>query len=323
MLIGVYASARNEVKNLDEWLACTEDADCVAVNDTGSTDGTYGTLGRHVAHRTQWTPDPMHLCASLNYALSQLPEDVDVAIRLDLDERLQPGWRKAVEALDWSQPQSARPWYEHNGGVTYRHDRIHSRHGFRWAYPVHEELVHDEKFRVVDCATTIEHHQDLTKDRSQVLGEIKAAMDAEPERTRWQHYYGRELMAFGRHSEAVEILQKAAKCEEAMVEERAESWRLLGDCLVAVQPIEYVSDIPFRESARMAPWRREGWVSLSILYRQQGKYAEALAATETALAINEKGWYINHPFAWDDEALSLQAELLCKAVLDVESVVSE
>jgi hypothetical protein len=318
MRIGIYASARNEQINVEDWLKCVADADVVCVNDTGSTDATIAMFCKAPVRATQYTPDPMYLVDSLNYTMDQLPDDIDVAIRLDLDERLQPGWREPIEALDWSTRMSARPWYEHTDGTTWRHDRVHSRHGYKWRFPVHEELWPDGEGedRRIELNMVIEHHQDPDKDRSQVLGELKAAYEAEPDNPRWPYYYGRELMGRGHTRQAIDILLKAAEAD-TFAEERSESWRLVGDCLVQSQPIQFVSDIPYRNSATICPRRREGWVSLAILYREQERWAECLAATEMALSITQRSWYPNHPFAWDDDKLTAQIEMLSKAVLQV------
>jgi len=313
--IGIYCSARGESGDLADWLAAADDADVIAVNVTGPGD-TFPVLDinpKVVA--TQLKIEPWSSSDAFNTAMGRLPQDLDVAIRLDTDEYLRPGWRDAVEALDWSKPMSARPWYEHPGGVTWRHDRIHSRHGFHWAYPVHEELVGEGER--VSIEATIEHRQDPNVDRTGVIEEIRVAFEADPDNRRWPYYYGRELAAFGRYKEAIDVLYPATKVE-TFAEEQSEIWRLLGDCLVGVQPIEFVSDIPYRKAAQTCPWRREGWVSLAILYREQQRWAECLAATETALSISERSWYPNHPYAWDDDALTQQAAMLCRAVLPLE-----
>ena len=97
MRIAVYALARNERKHVDEWAASCHEADFRVVTDTGSTDGTVEALmdrGVTVCHGyvCPWRWDDAH-----NLSLNHVPPDADVCIRLDLDERLQPGWRQAVE----------------------------------------------------------------------------------------------------------------------------------------------------------------------------------------------------------------------------------
>jgi len=316
MRIGIYASMRNEEANLDAWLACTEDADLVVLNDTGSSDHSMKMAQRRALRDarlsvSQLPVEPMQLSNALNIALAQLPEDVDLAIRLDLDERLQPGWRDAIEAA-WAArttdlPLLAPVWFDH-GGDPYLHTRVHSRHGFRWTEPVHEVLVTldgrsahvngdvDYLERIV-ADTTIEHHQDFTKDRSQVLGELQAAHDADPMNPRWLHYLGREYTYRADWNHAIPLLRAHTESFD-FPEQRAESWILLGDAYRALMPAEDVPPRPYREATTVAPSRREGWVRLAELCMEQGHWSECLDAAEAALSITERDWYLNHSWAW-------------------------
>jgi len=144
MKIGVYALCRNEEKHVFDWAESCDDADLAVVTDTGSTDTTVQRLkaaGATVAtgYVCPWRWDDAH-----NLSLNHLPPDVDVAIRLDLDERLQPGWREAIERAWVDGTNNLRyryvwSWKDHPGGqtgLTFHADRVHGRHGFRWAGPL-------------------------------------------------------------------------------------------------------------------------------------------------------------------------------------------
>lgn len=296
MRIGVYASARNEMTNLDAWCDCTKDADVRIVNDTGSSDDTVNGFRERSVPCTQIPIEPMYLCNALNTVMDLLPEDLDLIIRVDLDERLPDGWRDHLERLHLNGPTVVRVWFDH-GGCEYRHTRIHTRHGFRWELPVHEVLVGPAGTRFVDVPMVIEHHQDFTKDRSQVLGELQAALEADPNNERLQHYLAREYTYRADWQSAIPLFQKHVGTG-AFVEERSESWRMLGDCYVALMPPEDVPLRPYRQAARIAPERREGWVALADLCHKQGRWLECLEAAERALTITKKNWHFNHPFAW-------------------------
>lgn len=305
MRVAVYGTARNEEANLDGWLDSTTGADCVVVNDTGSTDDTYELLQADPRVRGSRLPvEPMLFCNALNIALAQLPDDIDLCIRLDLDERLQPGWREELDKLTISGPTVLQPWFDHRG-CTYRHDRIHTP-GFRWDLPVHEILIYDGPYERVPVKVTIEHHQDLTKDRSQVLGELQAALANDPDNLRLQHYLGREYTYRADWQSAIPLLRVHAE-SNAFPEERSESWRLLADCYSALMPAEDVPLRPYREATRSCPERREGWVALADICHQQGRWLECLDATERALTITQKSWYFNQPFAWGGQPWHLAA----------------
>lgn len=304
MRVGIYASCRNEAKNIDAWYASTEGADVVVVNDSGSTDDSVERL-RALGVEVQQQPADDSAFARFNLALSLLPDDVDLAIRLDLDERLSPGWREALDECAIDGPTVLQPWFDH-GGIVYRHDRVHSRHGFRWDLPLHEVLVCDGPFTKLTVEFTIEHHQDFTKDRSSTVPLLEQALADDPTNLRMIHYLGREYTYYARWAEAIPLLHQHAR-SDAFPEERSESWRLLGDCYRALLPIEDVSRRPFFQAAITAPERREGWLALAEWHYDHGDWKQVRAAAEKALSITERSWYFNHPNCWGSRPYDLAA----------------
>src|SRR5262249_31684436 len=149
MKIAIYALAHNEAAHAERFMAAAADADCVIVTDTGSTDDTVERLRAAGAAVHPIEIRPWRFDAARNCALSLVPPDSDVCIALDLDERLRPGWRAALEAAwmpsitrlsylyTWSHTPTGDP------AVWFRADKIHARHGYRWEHPVHELLVAD------------------------------------------------------------------------------------------------------------------------------------------------------------------------------------
>lgn len=309
MKIGIYGTARNEIANLDDWVKTTRGADVVCINDTGSTDDTFKELCKYKTGQfwvSAISPKPMQLSNALNIAMAQLPDDCDLAIRLDLDERLPDNWRDDLDSLNFPDgPVIVRAWFDHMG-CTYRHTRIHSRHGFHWELPVHEILVSDEPATHVFTDLTFEHHQDPNKDRSQVLGELEAAVAADPENMRMVHYLGREYTYRGMWGEAIPLLRRHAASDE-FAEERSESYRLLGDAYCALMPIEDVPARVYEMAAETCRERREGWVALADFWHKCGDWDECLDATDQALDITERSWYFNWPWAWGAKPYDLAA----------------
>lgn len=150
MKIGIYAPAKNEIANVDKWFESCHDADVISVSDTGSTDGTPARLRELGVKVTDVRIMPYRSDDSFNTALNLLPDWVDVAIRLDLDERLQPGWRAALEEA-W-QFGTTRLRYEYVWnwiapgvpGKQWWGDRIHARANYRWRGVTHEALYSTE-----------------------------------------------------------------------------------------------------------------------------------------------------------------------------------
>jgi glycosyltransferase involved in cell wall biosynthesis len=99
--IAVYTMAKNEAGNVARFVETTRGADCVVVTDTGSTDGTPDLLrdagvAVHSARILPWRFD-----TATNVALAHVPDDVEVCVKLDLDEVLfttdGAPWREEIE----------------------------------------------------------------------------------------------------------------------------------------------------------------------------------------------------------------------------------
>ena len=97
MKIAVYSIALNEAKFAERWADCAAEADYRVVADTGSTDDTVALLrGKGVDVQTI-SIRPWRFDRAREANLALVPADADVAICLDLDEVLLPGWRASLE----------------------------------------------------------------------------------------------------------------------------------------------------------------------------------------------------------------------------------
>ena len=99
--IAVYTMAKNEAKNVEAFVETTRGADYVVVTDTGSTDGTPELLEKHGVIVKSCRVIPWRFDVATNCALCNVPEDADICVKLDLDERLVTTdgshWRDALE----------------------------------------------------------------------------------------------------------------------------------------------------------------------------------------------------------------------------------
>ena len=89
--ICVYAISKNEERFVKTWAESMSEADKMIVLDTGSTDGTVEQLRAcgaevHTAHIDPWRFD-----TARNRSLALVPEDYDICVCTDLDERFHPG----------------------------------------------------------------------------------------------------------------------------------------------------------------------------------------------------------------------------------------
>jgi hypothetical protein len=294
--IGVYALARNEEKHAFDWSHSCDEADVRVVTDTGSTDSTVDRLrqsGVTVAtgNVVPWRWDDAH-----NLSLYHLPSDLDVCIRLDLDERLSPGWRDVIE----------REWTDGTNQLFYKYvwswasdgtedlvfiaDRIHSRRGFRWSAPTHEGLIcwHGEKRSKMITDLQIFHFRDKGKKHTTDLELLRIAVREAPHDARAQWYLARE-MDYAGMPEAREAFERYLQMDGGIATERAFAcrilWKLTGDPAYLVQATAEAPDEP------------EAWERLAFLAYRQREWAKVVACAERAVACENIGTHCSDPLA--------------------------
>lgn len=212
MKIAVYAIMKNEAKHISGFIENTKDADYVVITDTGSTDGSpfHGALISQPPtniHVHQANVMPFRFDTARNCALANVPADVDWCVSLDLDERLDPGWRGCIERAVAAEPNATRIWLNYDTPFMdpFQHDcRVHSRHGWRWTDPCHEciRVSGGADVQVYSKSMWIRHHMDKTKARGQYLPLLVLGVMEEPWNRRRMFYLARELVMNFRLEEA-------------------------------------------------------------------------------------------------------------------------
>ena len=299
MKIAVYTIAKNEEQFVQRWADSCVDADYRFILDTGSTDNTRQTatgLGIEVGFALF---DPWRFDDARNYALSFLPEDIDICIALDMDEVLQPGWRQALETIPEG---TTRPRYKYvwswnedgSEGLVYGGDKIHARHGYRWKHPVHEVLkpvAGVEQQHWVD-ALQIHHHPDHTKSRSQYLPLLELAVKEQPNDDRNQFYLAREYFFHGKYELAQYHFNQHLSLSQ-WHPERAASHRYIAK----MRPNAREHHL-YRAIAEDSK-RRECWVDLAMHYYEKEDWWMCRMAASRALIITEKPLdYLCEADAW-------------------------
>ena len=307
MRVAVYAIALDEAHFVERFMSTAREADVVVVADTGSTDATVDLLRAAGAVVHDIAVRPWRFDDARNAALALVPRDIDVCVAIDLDEVLSPGWRTALES-EWGEATRGRyryVWSHHADGspaVSYRYDRIHLRHGYRWRHPCHETLFPDRiEERYVELDLELHHWPDPTKSRGQYLPLLEVACAEQPTDSRMAHYYARELM-FHRHDEqAVEEFRRhLALPGSVWAPERAASWRFSGRCLLRLGRGEEAMEA-FRAACRESPDTREPWVDLAQGAHDTARWQECYDAAVRALSIVERpDIYINEAVAWSE-----------------------
>lgn len=301
MKIAVYTIAKNEQHHVARWAASCAEADYRLILDTGSTDNTRQAaidLGIDVMSRQF---DPWRFDHARNFALACLPKDIDLCISLDMDEVLQPGWRKALETFIKENPTVNRPRYKYvwswnpdgTEGLVYAGDKIHSRIDYTWKHPVHEVLkpLNGERQGFVP-GLEIHHHPDSSKSRSQYLPLLKMAVEEDPRDDRNQFYLAREYFFHGETGLAQYHFSEHLKLSQ-WHPERAASYRYLAK--MRPDAAEYHLYSAIAED----PSRRESWVDLAMMYYNKQDWVACRQACTMALRITEKPLdYLCEAEAW-------------------------
>lgn len=313
----VYAIALNEIKHVDKFMEHCAEADLVLVCDTGSTDGTAERLEELGAVVYRITQRPWRFDVPRNTALSLIPPDIDMCLSIDLDEYLQPGWSAAMDRV-W-QAQGGRidriaydyiwNWNPDGTPATrFFADKIHHRQNYRWRHPCHETLYYEgdgQEIRVSIPEVQLHHHADNTKSRGQYLPLLKMAVTEDPDNDRMSHYYGRELMFYNHHREAIAELKRHLTLPRATwQEERCASMRFISRCYHRLGDHVEARNWALRATMEW-PHTREPWLELArVTYEQD--WATCYWAAAKCLAITERSTsYISDGACWGHEPYDL------------------
>jgi len=296
MKIGIYALAKNEAHNVGRWEASCREADYRVVTDTGSTDGTPEQLEASYVTVAHGCPIPWRWDDAHTLSLMHLPADVDVAIRLDLDETLDPGWREALEAAWQPDTTKLRYWYWWSRDLRFRCDRIHSRVGYRWTGATHEGLVRWDGAEVQTfCDTvTIRHHRDPDKVHKTDLSLLRQAVKEAPHDARMQWYLAREL-DYANDAAAADEYVKFMRMPGGAPTERSYSRR-------ALARLDKESGKKHMMAAMLeAPDEPESFVSVAVQASRMGDSVGALYWARQALRCpDESRSHASDPEAYSD-----------------------
>lgn len=248
--IAVYTMAKNEAQHVEQFCDTTAGADVVVVTDTGSTDGTPELLRKRGVVVKDAAIMPWRFDTATNIALAHIPADIDVCVKLDLDERLVASagvsWREDIEAAwrgkvsqlhytyvwSWADGQVGKvPW------VQFTACHIHARSGFVWRHAGHAALTYTgiDSVAAQQCQLQIHHYAAYGKSRPDYLPLLQLAVK-ENECPRTLFYLGREYAGRKMYDQAIATLVQYLEHKQAYWHaERAEAMRLIGTCFAAQQ----------------------------------------------------------------------------------------
>ncbi|MDO5291310.1 MAG: glycosyl transferase family 2 [bacterium] len=313
----VYAICKDEEQFVAAWMDSMKEADLVVVTDTGSMDGTVEELQKLGATVYIEKVIPWRFDIARNISLGHVPEDVDICVCTDLDERLEPGWREKLEAVwqdDVCQGKYIYNWSLNEDGTPYiqfTYFKIHKRKGFRWIYPCHEVLSYtgNEPFKEVFIdGLVLNHHPDPKKSRGSYLALLKLGVEEMPEDDRMNYYLGREYMYQGNWKDCISCLKKYLSLKTATWrEERGAAMRWIASSYAALNQFNQAYTWYYHAIAEVY-WMRDGYVEFAKFANQLGDFATTYFMAMEALKITEKSdCYINSGEAWDATPYDLAA----------------
>ena len=296
--VGIYCPAKNEVKHVQDWFESCKDADVICVADTGSTDGTKEAMQALGVQVTDVRIVPWRFDDAFNMAMYLLPDDVDVCIRLDLDERLQPGWRDALErdwTLETTRLRYPYVWNWNSDGTPGRQwysDRIHARRGYRWMGATHEGLcarVHEVQTFTDDVK--IWQFPD-SKNKKGDLELLLESVGNWPQDARLRAYLAREYMYQGKFDESTKTYKEFLAMSWDKVER--------GQAMVNLSITDPDNKVFWlRMAAIETPGHREPLVNLAQYYYDRHDWPQCYKAAKDALAITVHPMdYTCTPEAW-------------------------
>jgi glycosyltransferase involved in cell wall biosynthesis len=257
MKIAVYTIALNEEKFVERWYNSVKDADYLLIADTGSTDRTVEiakSLGINVYNISI---KPWRFDTARNTALSLLPDDIDLCVSLDMDETISEGWREILEKTTGNQITYVFDNFHKQHSMV--NNKIHSRHGYVWKFLMHEGIVQDRIEPDIEFAYGLEvyHLPDTEKPRSQYLDLIKAALDENPNITRYYKYYTDALVSLERYEDAETWYLEMIKVPGFSDTDKAHVYKLMADIIPEKEHSYLIACLQY------APERREPYYYLA------------------------------------------------------------
>lgn len=300
MTPAIYTISKNEAANVEGFMDAAQGA-LVYVLDTGSTDKTVELLKRRGAKVVQEKITPWRFDAARNKALSLVPDDVDVCISIDMDERLEAGWQEKLKAewfgnignysyiAEWADNSCTIP------SVQTPRTRLHSRHGFEWHRRIHEVIrpLAGVEQNWCDTSLVVKHYQkggprNYAPALKELLEENPTDADA------WLQLAG-EHHQKGNFGEALEAYRSYIKVIEGDEREvlryrRAHAWISIAQCLHKLGRNDEMIRA-FLSAIASEPNCREAWTHFSHVALQMGNAPLAHGSAMTAYGIKQPPYH--------------------------------
>ena len=315
-----YAICKNELDFIDDWWKSISEADEVYVLDTGSTDGSAERLEALGAHVTRKVIDPWRFDRARNEAMALIPDDADICVSTDIDERFTPGWRQKLEAAWDSVYDCNQATYTYvfnqtvidgkpQDGLTFTYQNIHARHGFRWECPCHEVIVADVPRITCNADIVLRHDYRPKERRTNYFDLLQLGVEEEPTDPRRRAYLAREYFYNRNYVRAIEEYKKSIELAGQFCwhEEKGLSLLQLAKCYAYTGNSDLGEFYGLKALAEIEG--REPLMFLARLYYDQKRWWECRYYSEKALAIPYTPFHGREPECYG----SYPPDLACQA----------
>ena len=307
MKIAVYAIALNEKHFINRWYTSAREADFVIIADTGSTDGSIDLardLGINIVpiHVKPWRFDE-----AKNMALDLVPKTYDVAVSLDMDEVLLPGWKDKLEASWQHDATILNHRYRNNTNPWQWHSKIHNRNHCRWIGAVHETLLWSipEK-QLWNADIYLDEQQDTKKSRANYIELLHLKIDEGDKDWKTFYFLANEYATRGDLASAIEQRTHAySLCIDSPVSKSyvakniANNYLQMGNTTDAerwfIQSVEDSNE-------------RESWYAYARYLYQTAQWERCLDASQRCLEVQQqRDGYTYDVHAWGEDPYDLAA----------------
>lgn len=326
MKIAIYTITKNEEKNVSSYMENVKNADGIFILDTGSTDKTVELLIEKGAIVHKQIYSNFRFDTAFNDSISFIPDDYDVLISLDLDERLVDGWRNIIEkelqekekknyicyfpyVNSWKDKEQTIP------AIIYNRNKIHSKKGVKWVYPVFcqtEPTDENTKDYIINT-TLIHHYQSDREDRNTIYEDIIIqAIKDEPEEYNYNFSYAEMLMGNQEYDKAIEqwklFLLKSdflSKEYNGLAQRRSLAWKNIALCSNRIKQDPIFELTLLLRAVAECPFYREIWMYVAQIWSFLGNKEQSLTCFNTGLNIKNKELsLINEEVFWNEEELN-------------------
>lgn len=318
--IAIYTMAKNEAEHVKRYAETTQGADYVVVTDTGSTDGTQDLLRTAGIAVKEARIMPWRFDHGTNAALHNVPDDVDICIKLDLDEVLftpdGSHWRTEIEKLWKGNVNQIHYWYTwswlvpgEKPAVKFKTGCIHSRHNWHWRHPGHAALTCMQPVQRVDSDLLEIHHYMVNKKRPDYVPLLELAVQ-ECRSPRTIYYLGREYHYRHRDKDAVNLLNEyLAHPDSHWAAERASAMHMIGLSYERLGVHDQAVAWLIRATAEY-PGCRDLWFELLRYFTDLGDFHGGMWAGTKCLShrTRKSDWVGQVPAAWNEAPYAYMAK---------------